>query len=43
MRRQVKVSGVLLIVLLSSYAVALQKPVLQQAGMTLSWKPARKT
>jgi hypothetical protein len=33
MRRQVKVWGVLLmIVLVSSYAVALQKPVLQQAG-----------
>ena len=33
MRRQVKIWGVLLmIVLVSSYAVALQKPVLQQAG-----------
>jgi hypothetical protein len=33
MRRQVKVWGVLLmIVLVSSYAVALQKPALQQAG-----------
>jgi hypothetical protein len=33
MRRQVKVWGVLLmIVLVSSYAIALQKPVLQQAG-----------
>ena len=33
MRKQVKVWGVLLmIVLVSSYAVALQKPVLQQAG-----------
>jgi hypothetical protein len=35
MRRQVKVWGVLLmIVLVSSYAVALQKPALQQAGMS---------
>jgi hypothetical protein len=33
MRRQVKIWGVLLmIVLVSSYAVALQKPALQQAG-----------
>jgi len=33
MRRQVKIWGVLLmIVLVSSYAAALQKPVLQQAG-----------
>ncbi len=33
MRRKVKIWGVLLmIVLISSYAVALQKPVLQQAG-----------
>jgi len=33
MRRQVKIWSVLLmIVLVSSYAVALQKPVLQQAG-----------
>jgi hypothetical protein len=33
MRRQIKIWSVLLmIVLVSSYAVALQKPVLQQAG-----------
>jgi len=33
MRRQVKIWSVLLmIVLVSSYAIALQKPVLQQAG-----------
>jgi len=33
MKRQVKIWGVLLmIVLVSSYAVSLQKPVLQQAG-----------
>jgi len=33
MRKQVKVWGVLLmVVLVSSYALALQKPVLQQAG-----------
>jgi hypothetical protein len=33
MRRQIKIwSALLLIVLVSSYAVALQKPVLQQAG-----------
>ncbi len=33
MRKQVKIWGVLLmIVLVSSYAAALQKPVLQQAG-----------
>jgi len=33
MKRQVKIWGVLLmIVLVSSYAAALQKPVLQQAG-----------
>jgi len=35
MRRQVKIWSVLLtIVLLSSFAVALQKPALQQAGTT---------
>jgi len=33
MRRQIKIWGVLvMIALVSSYAVALQKPVLQQAG-----------
>ena len=36
MKRQIKVWGVLLmIVMVSSYAVALQKPALQQAGMSI--------
>jgi hypothetical protein len=36
MKRQIKVWGVLLmIVMVSSYAVALQKPALQQAGTSI--------